>query len=215
MLAAKAIAIPMLIAGSAVVGNGQLVSATSTAPLNPTVKELLGYMQLTEGLLSQGKADGLTMEPFIRRTIGTYGTTSQPVIWESQDKRIFAAMEMTMPWHYPDSGFSTTISRVQDLTHAEDEDETPAQYALSSALDYLYQTQQFLALDFPKGATTVGDDGSIDLYWRKPGRAVQLMIPADDRRTVSVYHRDGSDYGIDKDVTPETLARWLEWFAGA
>jgi len=43
MLAAKAIAIPMLIAGSAVVGNGQLVSATSTAPLNPTVKELLGY----------------------------------------------------------------------------------------------------------------------------------------------------------------------------
>jgi hypothetical protein len=121
----------------------------------------------------------------------------------------------TASWNEPDEGFSMTVSRVQGLAHVEDEDETPTPHALSSALHFLSRTKQFLAHTFPRGAATVSDDGVIDVYWRKPGRTVQLMIPADERRTTSVYHRDGSDYGLDKDATPETLAHWLEWFVRA
>jgi hypothetical protein len=121
----------------------------------------------------------------------------------------------TASWDEPDEGFNMTVSRVQGLAHIEDEDETPTPQALSSALHFLAQTKRFLAHPFPRGAATVSDDGSIDVSWRKPGRTVQLMIPADERRTTSVYHRDGSDYGLDKDAAPETLARWLEWFSRA
>ncbi len=122
------------------------------------------------------------------------------------------ARRETESWDGPDDGFHTTISRVRALAYVEDEDETPAPHALSSALDFLIQTGQALGNAFPKGATTVGDDGRIDVYWRKPGRTVQLMIPADERRTASVYHRDGTDYSVDKDAVPEMLVHWLEWF---
>ena len=113
----------------------------------------------------------------------------------------------------PDDGYHATVSRVRALSYVEDE--TPSPHALLSALDFLTQIGQSLGNAFPRGAAAVGDDGRIDVYWRKPGRTVQLMIPADERRTASVYHRDGTDYGVDKDAAPETLARWLEWFARA
>lgn len=114
-----------------------------------------------------------------------------------------------------DDGFNATMSRVRELAHIEDEDEAPAPHALSAALDFLTQTRRFLKGDIPKGAATVGDDGSIDVYWKMPGRMVQVMIPADEQRTVSVYHRNGTDYSIDKSAAPETLAHRLEWFARA
>lgn len=112
-------------------------------------------------------------------------------------------------------GFGITVSRVSNLASIDEEGETPAPHAIASALGFLTQTQQLLRKDFPKGATTVGDDGSINVYWRKLGHTVQLSIPADQQRMVSVYHRDGTDYSIEKNAVPQTLAYWLERFARA
>lgn len=55
-------------------------------------------------------------------------------------------------------------------------------------------------------------------------RAVYIYTPRDWRRRLHIfvasqresyiYHEDGDAYAVDKDVTSESLARWLVWVQG-
>ncbi len=159
-----------------------------------------------------GKSIGMDMV----QVAGTHGAMDQSVTWREQGMQ-------TASGGYPVHGssieamnnYNITIERVRGLTQLEDEEDAPSPDVLSLAIEFLAQVKTSLYEQFPKGATAVRDDGSVDVYWRQPGRIVQLTVPAQQDHTLSVYHREGDKHGTDTAVSPETLARWLEWFARA
>lgn len=110
--------------------------------------------------------------------------------------------------------FNTVISRVSHLPLEED-DLHPTEYALSTALAIIYEANVILKGVFARAAVAVDEDGSIIFYWKSPRRNLNLTIPAHASGTSHIYHREGNEYGGERNVSAATLARWLRWYMQA
>lgn len=95
----------------------------------------------------------------------------------------------------------------------EDDDLQPSQYAYSKAYSLLSEVIQAYEDVFPRAAVAAGEDEGIYIYWRKPGKSIELAIPsaANGRHTIYVRDRGGS-YLIDR-VSVGELVNWLYDFA--
>lgn len=118
-------------------------------------------------------------------------------------------------FHSPD--LDVTIRRVTALMDADEEDDAtqPTEYAIQLTLRFLMEAASLLAGDVPRAAATVTDEGGIRLFWREPGRSVQLTVPPHHGKALSVYHRKGAEHATERDASPQVLAHWLDWFARA
>ena len=113
--------------------------------------------------------------------------------------------------------FNLVVERLSSLTREAEDEESgivpPTDYALATTLKLLRATQPLVRGKFPRAAVSTGDLGGISVYWLKPGRSVQLTIPADEPGTHYLYHREGANSELEEGVTASSLARRLSWFA--
>jgi len=107
--------------------------------------------------------------------------------------------------------FNTVISRISNLSRDEDEIQ-PTDYALTTALTLVYEANQILGRVFARASVAVDEDGSIFIYWRKPERNIELKVPARKQGRHHIYHREGTSYAFERNVTASTLAKWLKWY---
>ena len=119
----------------------------------------------------------------------------------------------------PGSDFDLTVSRVIALASLEpgvapDDVALPTERVVSAALHFLIAASERLGDSFPRGAAALDETGGIRVFWRQPGRSVQLWVPADESRPASVYHRDDTVHATERTWSAGPLARWLEWFVG-
>ena len=114
------------------------------------------------------------------------------------------------------SNLKTTLSRVEALLALEDDAEAgvvrPTETACRQTLGILTHACSLIRGDFPLASPSPDGEGGIHVYWRKPGRNVQLNVPADGKEAPSIFHRDGFQYRMERDSGPAELARWLSWF---
>jgi hypothetical protein len=99
---------------------------------------------------------------------------------------------------------------------AEDEESgivPPTDYALTATLKILRAAYPLVEGKFPRAAVSTDDVGGISVYWMKPGRSVQLTVPADEHGPSYLYYREGTNSELEKDVTASSLACRLSWFA--
>lgn len=205
---------PVLLMGSTVLGSNQAQATTGTSPMerlyNARFEQFKSIDDVVE--LTLGK----TIETSPRNTVGAAGSMEQTY---GGGRYASSNIGLIHPPHASMnealSGYDITVQRVHGLEYVEDEGEGPSAHALSLALDFLSQVEPSLSDAFPKGASAVRDDGSVDVFWRRRGFTVQLTVPAQEDRPVSVYHRNDSDHGTARDASPPTLAYWLNRFARA
>jgi len=204
---------PIFVAGSIALGlNPSLTGASGTSDQMDTRRfQQFRSIHDVERFMS-GESIEMDMVP----VIGTHGVLNQPAPWGEQGMHDASSVyPVNAPLDEATDNYDTTIERVRGLTQLEDEEDAPSADALSLAIEFLAQARTSLYTQFPKGATAVREDGGVDVYWKRPGRIVQLAVPARQERPLSVYHRSGDEHGTDTVVSPEILAHWLEWFARA
>jgi len=109
-----------------------------------------------------------------------------------------------------DTDYDTTVSRV--IATAQEEEDGPTQYALSTALALLSNLRDQIDYPFPRATASGTPDGGIHVYWQQPGRALILAVPARQGDAGYVYHEDATGYGALRDMSTQTLVRWLTWF---
>ncbi len=110
----------------------------------------------------------------------------------------------------------TTVARVQGLLDVIDNDEDykrPNEHTVYTAINWLDLAYFQLDKTVPKGAAAVDEDGGIRIYWQSPTRNVQLAIPNTRGAKPWIYHQEGKEYSLDREVSPEKLAYWLNWLA--
>ena len=106
--------------------------------------------------------------------------------------------------------FNLVISRISQIL--QEDDFRPTEYALRTALTLVYEANQILKGVFARASVAVSEEGAISIYWRKPGRNLQLTVPAEEGRSAFIYHQENKDYSIERNAMPTTLANWLQWF---
>lgn len=98
----------------------------------------------------------------------------------------------------------------------EDEDYTrPTSYAFESALNLLLSARDVLyqsASEFPRASFGTTDKGSVLIYWRKPGRSVQAVVPFQPEGDGYIHVLEGSTPTIYDDLRGSTLAKALDEF---
>lgn len=139
-----------------------------------------------------------------------YPSRSREFGWHSLPPESETEGSNFTPFKPDERDFNTVISRISNLL--QDEDIRPTQYALNTALSLVYETNQLLKGIFARASTAVDEDGSIFIYWRNPERTIELRIPAQRQGRYHIYHREGSSYGFERNVTASTLAAWIKWF---
>lgn len=118
-----------------------------------------------------------------------------------------------------DDGTEATFSQFSQLPYMEeDEDFTrPTCYAFETALNLLLSARDILYQSmskFPRASFGTTDKGSILIYWRKPGRSVQAVVPFQPKADGYIHILDGSTPTIYDDLKGLTLAKALNEFIG-
>ena len=122
------------------------------------------------------------------------------------------AIANSSQFHVSRAALQTTVVRVQDLLEAGDDDTTqPDEYTVYRAARWLYLTYFQMDKTFPKGAAAADENGGIHIYWQSWTRNVQLAVPDEPGAEPWIYHQEGKEYSLDREVSPEKLAYWLNW----
>lgn len=140
-------------------------------------------------------------------------SAQKPLIQGTQHQAESAAnlIDKESPVNSSSSNFVTILSRIADVMEDE-EDSRPTLDVVRTAIQLIIDTYKELDGCLPLASVAVDEDGSMSIHWRKPGRALQLSIPADAER-LNLYHRDANGYAVERDVSPAMLAEWVKWFA--
>ncbi|MDQ2809852.1 MAG: hypothetical protein M3Z04_23485 [Chloroflexota bacterium] len=112
--------------------------------------------------------------------------------------------------------FQTTVTRVLDLLEADDNEadyKRPNVHTVAAAERWLNLAYAQMDQTFPKGAAVADEEGGVRIYWQSPKRNVQLVIPDKPGAKPWIYQQEGKDYSLDREVSPEKLAYWLNWLA--
>lgn len=115
------------------------------------------------------------------------------------------------------ANLAVVLERVNNLVQEAEEDEAvpPSEHALAEARRLLRDSFPLVRSTFPRASAASDGRGWIHLYWRTVDRMVQLTVPADMGRPPFIYHSSGNEYDVEKPITPERLALWIDWFANA
>lgn len=106
--------------------------------------------------------------------------------------------------------FNGVIARLLSAATNEDGDFKPQSDVVQATHRLLVEAQRLLNGRFALASVAVDEDGSLAVYWRKPGRTVHLTIPLGG--APYLYHRDSKGHGTEKGVSAPVLARWLAWY---
>jgi hypothetical protein len=182
---------------------------------------VLSYVSTTRGMVN---VDALLHDdiPFysprfdiwrlLSKDMPDYPQYAQPVKWTGADTVTDAEEQDVYTKSLPAGDeFDTVLSRVAALTHEDDDEDRPTNYALRSTLTILFATRELLEIPFPRASTAVTQDRGIQVYWKRGGRFVELSIPPKDGGTEFIFHDDGSEYRAEQEVNGRVLAHWLRW----
>jgi hypothetical protein len=113
---------------------------------------------------------------------------------------------------------SKELSRLHlELSHLYADDEydedflRPTKSAIYKARLWLTKVSRILS-DLPMGSHVSTDgSGGVRIEWSVGEKNVRLVIAARPSSKSYIYHEAGSEYGVDRSISPETISRWLKW----
>jgi hypothetical protein len=66
------------------------------------------------------------------------------------------------------------------------------------------------AAPLPPAHVSTDADGGLRVNWEKGDNSVRLIVPPPDRGQGYIFHQEVTQYGVDRDLSARTLARWLK-----
>ena len=113
-----------------------------------------------------------------------------------------------------EDGTRATLDQLCQLPYLEEDEDyvRPTLYAFEAALNLLLSARDILyqnSAPFPHATFGTTDKGSLLIYWRKPGRSVQAVVPCQPKGDGYVHVLEGSTPTIHDDLDGVTLARAL------
>lgn len=112
---------------------------------------------------------------------------------------------------------TVTLKRLVALLEEDETDEygilQPSQSAFKLAMRLVVDTYEVMGESFPRASVSTDDKGGIRLTWSKQSaeREVRLVCPADAEQKAYLYHEQGDNYALERDITQSILVQWLEW----
>lgn len=116
-----------------------------------------------------------------------------------------------------ESNFQITKNRLLELLQEEDEDDDgflkPTPCAFDRAWNLLESVSEIMKEQFPKAWVSTDDRGGIRVTWSKleVDAEVRLVCGATPESQTYIYHEQGSEYDIVRQVSVSSLAYWLKW----
>lgn len=112
----------------------------------------------------------------------------------------------------------TELSRLySEISHLFSDDEydgdflRPTDHAVYSAKLLLTKVKNILS-ELPVGGYVSTDgSGGLRVDWSAGEKNVRLIIAGSPSGKSYIYHEAGSEYGVDRNVSPEVTSRWLNW----
>lgn len=87
----------------------------------------------------------------------------------------------------------------------------PTKSAIYRARLWLTKVSHMLS-GLPTGAYVSTDgSGGLRIEWSIEEKNVRLVIAATPSGKSYIYHEAGSEYGVDRNISPETISQWLNW----
>jgi hypothetical protein len=117
-----------------------------------------------------------------------------------------------------DEELNLALSQLVDVFRNPDEEEVkPTSYAFVTAYNLLLSAkrQPPTLKTFPSASVAADDNGNIFVFWRDRRRKLHLFVPISSEKRTYIYHEDGDSYAVEYDITGQTLANWLDWYASA
>lgn len=156
-----------------------------------------------------GQAKAITMEQMIRPSPRLRLTASSQADG-------YAILEAS-PQVKATPGFQALAAEIERLPHDDlydAENPAPSQHSVARGRDFLAAALPDVAGDFPVADPVPDGLGGYRLFWARPGRNVQLDVPAAEDAPLVVFWREGVDYNLSENPSPADLAARLTWFVG-
>lgn len=112
------------------------------------------------------------------------------------------------------TGLNVMFSDLASLMNQADYNDEflrPTDEMIETAWKLLSSTTQHDIVNFPEGAVYPDGDGGIRIEWSQPPRDLRLTLLNDKSRRSYIYQEDGANYSVEYDISPKTLAYWLNW----
>lgn len=109
--------------------------------------------------------------------------------------------------------FDLVTSRVASLLQEDDNEYLPTPETVRRALQLLNDARPRVHTNFPRATAATDSAGGVNVIWSSPTKELRLAISARADGAGYIYHEQGDDFAIDRDVSAGNLARWLRWFS--
>ncbi|HEY9833199.1 MAG TPA: hypothetical protein V6D26_21785 [Stenomitos sp.] len=115
-----------------------------------------------------------------------------------------------------DKELNITFIRLQSLLEGEEDEDDygaakPSVYAYGTALALVSEAARLMSNRFARASASTDEKGGIRLTWTRPEAEVRLVCAHQSDKPTYIYHETGDEYGVERDVSASTLARWLDW----
>ncbi len=87
----------------------------------------------------------------------------------------------------------------------------PTSYAVTRTQNLLQDSSAILGNDLPLGTLLPDGNGGIRIEWIRSVRELSVMVPAKADGKEYLYHEEDTDYKVEHNLTPHSLAQWLRW----
>ncbi len=84
----------------------------------------------------------------------------------------------------------------------------PSANAFQKIWALIHEASQLIGTELPLGTACDDGSGGFRIEWIR--ERAKLILACSDARNY-IYHEIGSDFGIEDDITPDTLSYWLMW----
>jgi hypothetical protein len=109
------------------------------------------------------------------------------------------------------------ISDLAELIEENEEDDygilRPTHYAVRTTSQLILNSGLQSRKRIPYAAVTSDDAGGVRIEWYWHNRELRLIVPASKDGQSYIYHEGDGAHNIDRRVSANTLARWLDWLA--
>lgn len=90
----------------------------------------------------------------------------------------------------------------------------PSRKSVDSAIGMMFPLVQY-GYQIPEPIDVDTDhDGGIRIVWENNTRFLELVVPYESNAAAYLYHSEGDNFSLDRDLKPQTLRKRFDWLRG-
>jgi hypothetical protein len=100
---------------------------------------------------------------------------------------------------------------LSDETNFDSECLAPTERSIEATLSLLANAALELYAPLPEGVLYPDGDGGLRVDWKQDNRQLRLVIHRASPSQDYIYHQEGTEYGLETNVSARQVAGWARW----